>query len=39
MEVSDHGYSTEGAVISSLVAPSRPPSSSSNENRSNTFLF
>lgn len=40
MEVSDHGYSAEGAVISSLVAPpSRPPSSSSNENRSNTFLF
>lgn len=41
MEVSDQGFgSTEGAVISSLVAPpSRPPSSSSNENRSNTFLF
>ncbi|KAJ6779037.1 hypothetical protein OIU74_002764 [Salix koriyanagi] len=40
MGVSDHGYSAEGAVISSLVAPpSRPPSSSSNENRSNTFLF
>ncbi|KAJ6921741.1 VQ motif-containing protein 22-like [Populus alba x Populus x berolinensis] len=41
MEVSDQGFgSTEGAIISSLVAPpSRPPSSSSNENRSNTFLF
>ncbi|KAJ6408595.1 hypothetical protein OIU84_011846 [Salix udensis] len=42
MEVSGHrGFgSAEGAVISSLVAPpSRPPSSSSNENRSNTFLF
>ncbi|CAK7345204.1 unnamed protein product [Dovyalis caffra] len=41
MEVSDHGFvSTEGSVISSLAAPpSRPPSSSSNENRSNTFLF